>query len=233
MYLKKLLPGIFILFFITNCFSQETIERKNRLTDNVIEKFHVVKNNEQIKEGLYQALFKHKIAIASGNYVNGKKTGRWYFYDTKQNVLQIYNYNKDSILYEAREDTTSSIRYLIDKVISDTDKVTKPIKVGGRYYGYLPYLGLYKIPFDPYEYGTFNLAAVVELLISPLGRLAEYKVHLFTTYDKYNPITTMDIHLFKEEDRKFIPATYNGEPVLSRILISCRITTDGGLDFLR
>jgi hypothetical protein len=233
MYLKKFLPAIFILFFITNCFSQETIEKKNRLTDEVTERFHVLKNNEQIKEGLYQALFKRKLAVASGKYTQGKKTGVWYFYNNKGTVVQIYNYDKDSLRYESREDTTSSLRYLIDKVISDTDKVTKPIKVGGRYYGYLPYLGLYKIPFNPYEYGTFDLAAVVELLISPLGRLAEYKVHLFSPYNNYNPITTMDIRLFKEEDRKFIPATYNGKPVLSRIIISCRVTIDGGLDFLR
>ncbi|MGZ3767432.1 MAG: hypothetical protein ACXVB0_20675, partial [Mucilaginibacter sp.] len=126
MPVKYILPFILSFCCIINCFSQETVEKKNRLTDDVIEKFQVLKANEGIKNGLYQALYKRKIPIAIGNYIKGKKTGIWRFYNPKGNLLQTYNYDKDSLKYEAREDITSSLRYLIDKEISDTDKVTKP-----------------------------------------------------------------------------------------------------------
>ncbi|MGZ3764244.1 MAG: hypothetical protein ACXVA2_06250, partial [Mucilaginibacter sp.] len=213
-------------------FGQETVEKKNRLTDDVIEKFHVLKANEGIKSGLYQALYKRKTPIAVGNYTKGKKTGVWRFYNPRGNLFQTYNFDKDSLKYEAREDISSSLRYLIDKEISDTDKVTKPMKIGGRYYGYLPYLAMYKIPFDPYRYGVPNCVAIVELLISPMGRLAEYKVRSVCSIFDYDQTITLDVNLFKEQDKQFIPATYNGEPVLSRIIIRCRITDSGGLDFL-
>jgi hypothetical protein len=230
---KKILFVIFTLFSIINCSAQENIQKKNRLTNNVIERFHVLKDNEQTKDGFYQAIYKRKTAVASGNYTKGKRTGVWYFYSPNGTVLQTYNYNKDSLQYEAREDSTSNLRYLIDKEIADTDKVTKPIKAGGRYYGYLPYLGLYKIPFNPYIYGTPNCTAVIELLISPLGRLAEYRVRTVCAIFDYDQTITMNVNLFKEEDKRFIPATYNHQPILSRIIIKCRVTDDGGLDFYR
>jgi hypothetical protein len=233
MSVKKILYAIFIFFCTTKCFGQDTVEKTNRLTDKVVEKFHVLKDNQQIKNGPYQAFYKRKTPIAIGHYTKGKKTGLWYFYNINSALLQVYNYDKDSLRYEAREDTTSNFRYLIDKELSYTDKVTKPIKAGGRYYGYLPYLGLYQTPFDPYYYGTSDCAAIIELLISPMGRLADYKVRVVSGDLEFDQTVTMDIRLFKEEDKKFIPATYNGQPVLSRIIIRCLVTKGGGLDFFR
>ena len=231
--MKKILSITFSFFYIINCFGQETIEKKNRLNDNVIEKFRVLKDHENIKNGAYEALYRRNVPIALGNFTNGKKTGLWRFYDAKGNLVEVYNYDSASVKYEAKEFTKSSdFLYAIDKVMSDTDKATKPMKVGGRYYGYLPYLGLYKLPFNPYEYGTTGCVAAVELLISPLGRLAEYKVRTMCGLLEYDQTITMSTNLFKEEDKQFIPATYNGEPILSRIFIKCRVTPDGGLDFL-
>lgn len=232
MPVKKILLFLFSFFVAVNCFAQQTIEKKNRLTDHVTEQFEVLKDNEQVKNGPYEALYRRKTPIAMGNYTKGKKTGLWRFYDPKSKLMQIYNYDTDSLKYEAKEYANQSVFwYLIDKELSDTDKVTKPVKIGGRYYGYLPYLGMYKIPFSPYEYGTSGCVAVIELLISPLGRLAEYKVHAACSLLQYDQTISMNVNLFKEEDRKFIPATYNGRPVLSRIIIKCRVTENGGLDF--
>jgi antitoxin component YwqK of YwqJK toxin-antitoxin module len=229
----KNIPLIILSFFYTlNCCAQDTIEKKEKLTDHVTEKFEVLKDNEQIKNGPYQALYKRKTPVAMGIYTKGKKTGLWRFYDPKGELMQIYNYDADSLRFEAKEYSTSSdFWYLIDKDIADTDKVSKPVKAGGRYYGYLPYLGLYKIPFNPYQYGTPDCVAVIELLISPLGRLADYKVRAVCSLLQYDQTIHMNTNLFKEEDRKFIPATYNGKPVLSRIIIKCRVNTGGGLDF--
>jgi hypothetical protein len=233
MPLKKITTFFLCFFYFISCFAQETIEKKNRLNDNVTEVFQVLKDNEAIKNGPYQAFYKRKTPIAMGNYTKGKKTGQWRFYNNKSKLMQIYNYDNDSLKYEAREyANTSDFWYAIDKEISDSDKVTKPVKAGGRYYGYLPYLGLFKVPFSTYEYSTTGGVAVIELLISPLGRLAEYKVRAVCSLIQYDQTVTMDVNLFKEEDKKFIPATYNGEAVLSRIMIKCRVTESGGLDFL-
>ncbi|MBV8389365.1 MAG: hypothetical protein JO080_06165 [Mucilaginibacter sp.] len=231
--MKKFLLFFCVFFYVTNCFAQETIEKKNKLNDNVTEKFQVLKDRQEIRNGVYQALFRRRVPVAQGNYINNKKTGTWRFYDPRGKLMQVYDYNTGTIQYEAKEFAQSSdFSYGIDKEISDTDKVTKPLKVGGRYYGYLPYLGLYRPPFDPYQYSTYGCIAIVELVISPLGRLADFKVHTNCSLIQYNQTITMHINLFKEEDRQFVPATYNGQPVVSRILIRCILNSSGGLEFM-
>jgi len=72
---------------------------------------------------------------------------------------------------------------------------------------------------------------VIELLVSPLGRLADYKVRLVSAYYQYDQIFSMDVGLFSDEDRTFRPATLNGRPVMSRILIKCYVSSRGELDF--
>ena len=147
--------------------------------------------------------------------------------------MQVYDYDTQTIKYEAKEYTQASdFNYGIDKEIGDTDKVTKPLKVGGRYFGYLPYLGLYQPPFNPYEYGTYGCVAVVELLISPLGRLADFKVRTNCGLLQYDQTIKMNIKLFKEEDKQFVPATYNGQPIVSRIMIRCTLRPNGELEFM-
>ena len=231
--LKNFLLFVCFLFCLTDCFAQETILKKNRLNDNVIEKFQVLKDQQDVRNGPYEALYKRRVPVAQGLYTNNKKTGAWRFYDPKGKLMQVYNYDTKTISYEAKEFTQlSDLYYGIDKEISDTDKVTKPIKIGGRYFGYLPYLGLYQPPLNPYQYSTYGCVAIVELLISPLGRLADFKVHTNCSLIQYDQTISMHINLFKEEDRQFIPATYNGQPVVSRIVIRCVLRTNGELEFM-
>jgi len=231
--LKNFLLFACFLFLMTDCFSQEIVEKKNKLNDVVIEKFHVLKDKPEVRNGPYEALYRRRVPVAQGSYTNNVKTGTWRFYDPKGKLMQVYNYDTKTISYEAKEFMQSSdIYYGIDKEISDTDKVTKPIKIGGRYFGYLPYLGLYQPPFNPYQYSTYGCIAIVELLISPLGRLADFKVHTNCSLIQYDQTISMHINLFKEEDRQFIPATYNGQPVLSRIVIRCVLRTNGELEFM-
>ena len=232
-YLKKILPFVLSLLYFTNCFAQEIIEKKNRLNDNVTEKFQVLKDNQQIKNGHYEAMYRRRVPVAQGNYTQNKKSGTWRFYDQKGKLMQVYDYDNHVLKFEAKEyAAASNFFYTIDKEIKDTDKVTKPLKIGGRYYGYLPYLGFYQPPFNPYEYGTSGCVAVVELLISPLGRLAGYKVRTACRFLEYDQTIAMNVSLFKEEDKQFIPATYNGQPVVSRIMIRCLLNQDGTLDFM-
>jgi hypothetical protein len=47
----------------------------------------------------------------------------------------------------------------------------------------------------------------------------------------YTQTLKMDLNFFKEEDKQFIPATFNHEPIMCRIIIKCRINEDGLLVF--
>ena len=224
---KKIIFSAFILFYTTICFSQEVIEKKGSLFDNITETYHVLPD-QQTRDGLYQVFYKKKHMIVSGVYEKGKKTGTWRYFNPAGALLQTYSFDRDSIVYEAFESRASGFHYFVDKDLTDSDKTTKPRKIGGRYFGYLPYVSAFKTPY--LEYGSAMYSATIELLISPMGRLADFQVHVIGP--DYDQNTRLSLKLFKEEDRRFAPATINRQPVICRIIIKCRVTNDGGLDFL-
>jgi hypothetical protein len=230
--LKRYILLLTTLLFINHCFAQDTIEVKRKLPGDVTEIFRALAKDVNIRVGLFKAVYKKDKIIATGAYENDKKVSLWQFYDPKGTVMQTYDYSTGRLFYEAPEDTTSHLRYLADKVLVEGDKVSKPIKVGGRYYGYLPYLNLFTLPKD-YAYINRNeLAATVELLVSPGGRLADYKVNLMAADSNLILRTVnMNIKLPDPADLVFIPATLNGEPIACRIIIKCIVTNAGHLAF--
>jgi len=230
--LKHCLLFITAAFCINVSMAQETVELRYKLSNNVTEVFHVLKNSVNTRQGLFQAIYKKKVPVASGMFDNDKKTGLWRFTDPNGQVLQTYDYSQKKVYFEAPEDTSSPLRYYVDLELKPTDKVTKPVKIGGRYYGYLPYLTLFTLPTGYKEIDRGIVDAVVVLLISPFGRLADYKVNLIAK-GLSEPFKTvnMNINLPDPADLVFTPATLNGEPVACRITIKCSVDSKGHLDF--
>lgn len=228
--MKKHFLLIIILLFAGNLFAQETIKQKNRLTASVTEDYNVLKTDKQTKEGRYTAIYNRKTALAFGNYTNNKKTGLWRFFETGGKLIQIFDYSQNKILYEEPIDSLNQTKiiYDFDTKFKDTDRVTKPIKLGGRCYGYIPYLKFYVLPPDLYDINPLQAVAILEVLVSPGGRLADFKVHI--TYQGDEWITSFSPELIDEENKIFIPATLNHEPVICRIFVRCSISDDGRLD---
>jgi len=152
------------------------------------------------------------------------------FYDKYGRLVQNFNYEWNSIAWEIADDTLTAthIRYDFDNKITDSDRVTKPMKAGGIYYGYIPYLKLFRLSDDYMGTDLSQFTAVLEILVSPGGRLADFKVHIKSQDDER--ITTFSTDLIDEDDRLFVPATINHKAVLSRIFVKCRITDEGELD---
>jgi hypothetical protein len=227
---KKVILLIAIHFIVSRAAAQDSVMRKNWLTQSVIEHFLVLRSNKEIKQGLYQAIYRRRIALASGTYTNNKRVGVWHFYDKYGRLVQNFNYEQNSITWEMADDTLTAahIGYGFDNKITDSDRVTKPMKAGGSYYGYIPYLKLFRLSDDYMGTDLTQFSAVLEILVSPGGRLADFKVHIKSPVDER--ITTFSTDLIDEEDRLFVPATINHKPVLCRIFVKCRITDEGELD---
>ena len=230
MLFRKYLFIIIIGLFACNCHAQDTVKKKNRLTPSVVETFFALKSNKEIKQGLYQAVYRGKIPLASGRYANNKKVGMWHFYDLNGTLLENFDYDRNAMLYERPDNILSQaqIQYGFDAKINDSDKVTKPIKPGGRIFGYIPYMQVFKLSDDYIGTDTRLFTAIVELLVSPGGRLADFKVHIKSNDSER--ITSFSPELLSDEDKIFVPATINGEPVMSRIFVKCRLTDTGELD---
>ncbi|WP_162996327.1 hypothetical protein [Mucilaginibacter celer] len=208
----------------------ETVIQKHRLTDSVQERYSVLKSDKYTRQGLYQAIYQKNYALASGYYTNGKRTGVWHFFDNQGNLVQNFNYNTNEITYEAPEDSTSNVQYFVDVPLNDSSKVSKPLKIGGRFYGYLPYLNLFKLPQDLTNLNPNVSFGMIELLVSPLGRLASFKVHVYSG-PTYHKIFNMSVDVPDPADKEFVPATVNGEAVSCRVAIKCAFRSDGGLEF--
>jgi hypothetical protein len=134
---------------------------------------------------------------------------------------------------ETKEDERSSLSYEFDLAPNETDRLTKPIKPGGRYYGYLPYLKCFELPRDMREEDLSIYYATLELLISPGGRLAEFKIHIKTPWDDdFDRVLSVNPNRLFEDDKKFIPATLNGDPVSARIMINCLIRSNYTIDMI-
>jgi hypothetical protein len=210
-----------LLLYVTTCFSQEMVTRKRRITANVTERYQtVIETNKEIKQGLYQAFYK-KTPIASGVFKDNKKTGMWHFFNTSGEIMENFNYNTNTLLAEAAEDSTSNMRYILDDKYKSTDLVKKPIRIGGRYFGYVPYLKLFKLPADMANINHIQFAVILELLVSPGGRLADFKIHIKSA--TYERVFNINPDLLTDEDKQFVPASINGQAVSSRIFVNCYI----------
>jgi hypothetical protein len=231
MFVKKIILVAIVAFFVCDCYAQDTVKRKNRLTPSVTETFFVLKSDKETKQGLYQAVFKRDIPLASGKYANNKRIGVWHFYDLNGTLIENFDYDRKILTYEKPDDILSEtqIQYNFDAdSIKNTDILTKPMKPGGRYFGYIPYLKIFKLSDDYIGTDPRLFVAVLELLISPGGRLADFKVHIKS--QDSDRTTTFSTELFNEEDKAFIPATVNYKPIMSRIFVRCRLTDTGELD---
>lgn len=182
--------------------------------------YHVLKTDRQVKQGMYQVMHKSKVVV-SGMYKQNKKTGMWHYFDAKGNLLQNYDFDNKQLNYEAPDSSSiTNFSYLYDQEIKATDRVTKPVRIGGRYYGYFPYISLFKSMERSVQNGLL-MTVTFELLISPGGNLADYKIYL--NYLTGQKILNADITVLSPEDKLFVPATINYEPVSATIRATCRV----------
>lgn len=188
----------------------------------------IIEADKQVKQGQYRAMYGSKVAVATGNFSNDKKTGIWRFFDTDQKLLQVFNYDTDALVYEEPEKQKSEFTYVVDRELKDSDRSSKPVRIGGRYYGYIPYLRLFRVPKGLEIVDREQVSVVLEILVSPYGRLADFKIHMM--FDGEETIQNVGTEPFNDEDKIFIPATLNKEPVTCRILIQCYLNDKGEVD---
>jgi hypothetical protein len=212
--------------------AQKVIERKIKLNTNVTERVQtVIEADKQVRQGTYQAFFYKKTILASGRYVNDKKVGTWHYFDREGKPAQNYDYDSNTLLYEAPEGRGSPLRYNIDYYITDRDTVKQPVRPGGRYFGYVPYFKLFKAPTELGYEELDKFMVTLELLISPMGRLADITVHIRRKNDNVDLMSyNLNIDMLPQDDRIFIAATFNKQPVASRIQVLCNMDRFGAID---
>lgn len=228
----------FLTFFIlcSTLYSraQETVKRDRKLTSQVTEKYNVLKSDYSVFQGQYAAYLK-KTLIAAGNYTNNKKTGIWTFFNKQGKLCQRYNYDNQTLVFEAPPDSTARFVYIVDDSLKNNPRFTRPIRIGGPYYGYLNYINLVRLPKDYWSLSNDVSAVSMELLISPYGRLAEFKLRIRPIVPNLyveDALLNLNIKLLEDEDKVFVPATLNKEPIAVRVVIPCRFVGADKIEIL-
>jgi hypothetical protein len=199
------------------------VERTRRLTPEVNEKYHVLKTDYTVMQGQYAAYLK-KTLLAAGKYNNNKKVGTWTYFDKKGKVSQRYDYDKNLLLYEAPVDSSLKAVYMVDDSLKNNPTFTRPVKIGGQYFGFIKYANIIKLPEDFVNISNELYNCYMELLVSPYGRLASYKLHIEPKRKVFRDdgtIFNININLIDEDDRIFVPATLDKNPIAVRLLIPC------------
>jgi len=220
-YMLKYLLFTALLFAGCASFAQETVERSRKLTPLVEEKYQALKTDYSVMQGLYSAYLK-KTLVAAGRYDHNKKIGVWTFFTSKGVVCQRFDYTNRTLVYEAPEDSTSGVRYVVDDSLKTDFKFSRPVRIGGRFYGYLKYTNLIKLPVNLINLNNETEQAAMELLVSPGGRLAEFKIRI-RSRNEQDPsggvALNLNLNLMDEEDKIFVGGKLNDKPVPVRIII--------------
>jgi hypothetical protein len=115
-----------LLFFILLSFAQAgygqaIVAVSNKYTPEITEQYHVFKDKDTVRQGLYQAFYKKHTIIASGAYNKGKRSGIWHFFDINGKLTQHYDYDKKQFAYIGPEDSTADvIKYVFLPKPADT-----------------------------------------------------------------------------------------------------------------
>jgi len=215
-------------------YAQETILETGKYAPGITEQYHVLKSDPKIKHGIYQAFLNKKTVIASGMYNQGKKSGTWHFYNSAGKAIQHYNFDTNKPLYLVNDELPPNrVQYEFLPKPLDTDSLNLPIKIGGVLYGYAPYINKFKVKTKA-EYVEGSLFGILQILVSPAGRLAECKLLIHAKIWKDNQWLpdvidsyVLNSELLSEDDKLFVPGTVNKQAVPSTIFIYCSIKATG------
>ncbi|MCQ2229878.1 MAG: energy transducer TonB [Bacteroidales bacterium] len=94
--MRTLLVIILSLLSLTALAQSKTVKTKNitRNRDIYVEKYSALASDTSVKHGTYKLLYKGKV-IETGDYKKGERIGPWTFYNLKDEVEFIYDYDKN------------------------------------------------------------------------------------------------------------------------------------------
>jgi hypothetical protein len=207
--------AFFILITVIPIFvsgQQETIKRTVKNYDSKsIEKFYVLKTDENIRHGEYKRFWGSKLAV-KGMYNNDNKgLFEYYFYDKKPSL--IYDYSTNEVVSYSKDDCFKGVYSSLGKKI-EVDR--PPLPLFSRYE-----LGWYiasnvKYPYEAKENG---LSGKIEILVTigKNGNIENYSlffgVHKILIKESLRVLNTIP------KEWKFVPAVKDGKPIKSAIVL--------------
>lgn len=215
---KALVLAAFLLPFIAS--AQETKTVKKVISQNLTEKYTISKETKN-KEGLYLVLDIDGKPLARGIFKDNQRQGIWSFFDQSTNVVQRYDYTNSKLVY-INTDTNSFVKanYIVDA--PDNAKVNPPIKIGGDVLGMLAFFKTTDIP-NNIARNANGVYLTYDIEVSETGKVG----NVYLQYKTRDGALERKKIYYNENFSLLdcVPATVNGTPVKSDLLLSAFINS--------
>ena len=210
--MKYFIIAISFLFCGLAARAQDTVARENLLSPTVYESSYVLKSNKKVRHGLYIAVYKKATVLAKGEYNNGKRVGQWQFFDASGKLTQIYNYDTGEFAM-IDQAAKKGIRCTFTETPATTNKINRPIPIGGAIYAIIPLI--MRRDIDERVRGSLHegdppLEINHVLTIDTAGIVTRHMVT--TSVDGKAQTYTINDGNYNDGSPKFTPAKINGIP---------------------
>ena len=196
--------------------AQDHQTNKKTLSRHLREVYNVVKTDWKIKDSTYSVINDAGFVVVKGNYVKGKKSGIWSYYDNNGTLVQQYDFDNDSLVSHDT-DPASAVHtdYQIPQGVEDSTQLRAPYKIGGSEYGFYLLYDERDIP-QPVKSASGRAEMTYVLTIDEKGRLESYA--LLFAGESFSDITERrSVRGLPEEALEYSAATIAGQPVRSKI----------------
>jgi antitoxin component YwqK of YwqJK toxin-antitoxin module len=219
--MKRILLSAIALLMCTITYAQETVKRSNDITEQLTEKFSVLKSDKKIRQGEYTATYKG-VEVAKGAYQNNKRTGTWNFFNATGKLIQVFNYDENKLILVDKPDT--SLKYHYADNVTKADTVSPPVKIGGFYYSLMPMLFHFELGriIHNNNPGISKATCTHIITINTKGDVIKHQV--MVTVNGANQLYVVDDSKFDADMLKFTPAMVNHQPIEAKLTTTTVMT---------
>ena len=203
-----------LLFFSAR--SQDHQTNKKTLSRHLREVYDVLKTNWKIRDGSYTVINDKSQPVVKGEYTNGRKTGIWNYYDNAGNMVQQYDFDRDTLLFQAK-DSLSVVHddFQIPQGVDDAEKLQRPYKIGGPEYGFYLLYDERDIP-QTVKNTSGKAEMTYVLTIDEKGHLENYTL-IFGGENFNDIVIRRSVKGLPEEALEYSAARIDAKPVRSKI----------------
>lgn len=208
------------------CQAQDAKELRKRSGNNDYgesEHYFVLKSNKKVWHGSYYKLTPNDVRVEEGQYTQGKRSGLWNFYSDQGVLEQIYDYDKDSLLW-IQQSRQELFDVRIQGKMEQREIDHEPYVIGGKYQILRE---VYKsLDIKTGKSGTYPY--ILDCLINEAG-----KVETISLQTRFHH--TLDAAVLQAgqsiKSKTFIPAQMAGEPIAMTFPLPVLITVRTHQDF--
>ena len=191
-----------------------TVPKGSRINTYFYEQYAVSKSDKKVRHGAYQLNFLSK-PVATGSYMQGKRTGIWHFYtgDTEE---QQYDYTNNKLIKNTPDKTNVSC--LVEYMLAG-DTMVPPAMVGGYTAGFT-LMKSYTSYRDDVTGLTGDISIDHVISLDNDGKMTDWMMKIKS--DGGVKVARVTFDNVPEVVKQFLPAVLNGKAVASVIIFNER-----------